>query len=647
MENQTSSNSNGCMENSMMTLLPVPQLPNVEGWTKKLNNLLSERKDNVREIYIIVIARKMARLFEYFKKLGYLDFLDDYNYKVITEHAVPLCLDRINDEDLIIIIDDLIIYGETVETVSDQIYYLTSQKSKVFALAATKWSEKLNLRNADLIFPNPNENKDKCYFLDEELIPAFTARNSKFILSMKGSIDIEHTILKISNLKKNTIENLNNQLEGSLKKIFFQDIVYEVVHSLNGEIVKSITVVLNKNKNNLINNDFNKLRFFIGDDFLKIVSYAPNIWKQNDLDINIGKIYGIQELDFCLKLIVDKLNQLSTNQERKVTDIDSLFYKLSFDRRVDLTKIVWSNYLLSFLNVLFFKSKINESLTPILGNDFILEIDSNDINLLIGKELSNIVLPQLNNVINKNDGFIKISYKNNIEENLLKEPLIPAEGRDNYEYLKLLNIHQSIDPEMALSLIFYRLRNEFGLINNRLRREDKIRVGESFESLYESLNTFFDHDNLMMRIHKWIDERIDLGVVVPKYDFFYDRFGERNWRRFFRSGEREDVLEDLSRISIDLIKNYFKTEPTKVITLQNFIKIINNSYESFIKVFYKNQFDLIFNLYLNDVHKDKMIENVGIYLWNYLIASNIIKPDITNNWKSAEINYDSKKGNYV
>ena len=87
---------------------------------------------------------------------------------------------------------------------------------------------------------------------------------------------------------------------------------------------------------------------------------------------------------------------------------------------------------------------------------------------------------------------------------------------------------------------------EIGNIPNKTS-EDRIRVGETYDSLYKALEQFYPDKTLKKQIHRWIDTSIDLGSVVPKYEYQVSPLRNRMWRRCCKSGEREDRMTDIAK----------------------------------------------------------------------------------------------------
>lgn len=537
------------------------RLNTTDNWKRHLIAIVNRANSEGKVVVLITIARKMARLFEYYRKNdSNLNSLFDPsrtipNY-VITEHAVPLCLTNVDSKKTeIIILDDLIIYGDTVESVTENVYCLSGISPNIIAMAASSLVD-YKFRYGQLVYPVQEEvdGKDLDIISTEE-IPSFTAKNNWDIISLDKSIDLEHTILKI----KGNFSSLKDQQDKILKVIkekFKGCIVYAVSHKIpRGKKSLSISIILDKNSKYRINEDFAKLRIFIGDEGISITAYTPNYWDESLLEDGTIR-YGISTLNNIWDEVRSRLMSIKTAESLEVKDIQTRRIVRDFKLRIEQTAVVIANYLLSFESVMIVKSLLRDALTEIIGQSPIFEISSGDMSLLMGVKIAKKYQPLLQEVIDKDSIQRLYTYNKTLEEDVRINPLIPSDKLEEYRKEKVQYCHLSSSVQMALTLIFYRLWKSFGLVNNRVR-EDRVKVGETFESLYETLSLFFSKDNLLEEIHKWIDTNIDLGVVVPKYEFFIDRLGYRVWRRYFRAGEREAVMTDIARAALCLITDSF------------------------------------------------------------------------------------------
>lgn len=537
------------------------RLNTTDNWKRHLIDFVNNANKEGKSVVLIAIARKMARLLEYYrKKDSKLDLLFAEtspvpNY-VITEHAVPLCLAKVNPQSTeVIILDDLIISGDTVESITEQVYHLSGIHPNIIAMAAM-YSSNNKFQFGQILYPVYAESNHKHPdIIDKEDMPAFTAKNNWDIISLDKSIDLEHTILKI----KGSFSYLKDQQDKILKVIkekFKGSIVYAVTHKVpGGKKALSISIILDKNSKYRINEDFAKIRIFIGDEGISITAYTPNYWDESLLE-DITVRYGISVLNSIWDEVRSGLMSINTFESSEAKDIRSRRIARDFKLRIEQTAVVIANYLLSFESVMIVKSLLQDALSEIIGQIPFFEISSNDMSLLTGPKIASKYQPFLQESLSQDDFKRFIVYNNTLEEDVRIKPLIPSEKMEDYRKEKLQMCTLSSSVPMALTLVFHTLWKSFGLVNNSVR-EDRVKVGETFESLYDILSLFFSKENLLEEIHKWVDSNIDLGVVVPKYEFFIDRLGYRVWRRYFRAGEREAVMTDIARAALCLTTDAF------------------------------------------------------------------------------------------
>lgn len=460
------------------------------------------------------------------------------------------------DTTEVIIVDDLIVFGDTVESVYENVYCLTKIKAKIVAMAASQRFHN-SLRSKNVVYPNLDD--ASCPdILPDFLIPAYTARNSWDIISMRHSIDLEHTILRVNIDSHMVQEKIADKLRDALSNVFPEESVYIVTHTIPFSHKKtySVSVVFHKNGENIINNDFSKLRFFISDSEIRIVSYAPNIWDIPLMEVNSLR-FNTERLSNIWLTLRDTLTSVSISEDSESkTEFDDKFILGELMSRVELSGVVMANYLVSFDNICVKKNKLSKVFELAFGTKPQFEINREDLDLIIGTKLSNEIVPELENAFENATSEVSVIMRTMLSQEDISTPLIPQLEMDNYKEERILDVFMTANVYSALSLIFNRLSVKFGLID--VRREDRIKVGETFSSLLNILSNRYTQDDLVEYVHRWIDSRIDLGVVVPKYEYTIGSLGFRIWRRYFRAGEREDTMMGIARAATIIGSNKFK-----------------------------------------------------------------------------------------
>lgn len=629
----------------------IPSLPTDKEWISHLVCAISEADKMGKRVVVIAVARKMARLLEYHvskdSELKRLLSPGVKNHEIITEHAIPVTLiGRSSSDTEVIILDDLIVFGDTVETISETVFFLTGIRPKIIAMAASDKASLYYFRG-DMVYPvkgfENNDNPAKLGILSDKEISAFTAKNSWDIVSLKKSIDLEHTIFKILISKKQAAA-YSNLLTSVLKSKFPTDIVYEVSHILpsTGEEVKSVSLCFQGSKKLFPGNDFSKLRFFIGDDCLRIISFSPNIISEEEINGNGTFVFCSDNLTKCWNVYKHKVDSIHVPCP---LGFDEVLHKIMYDDfkiRREHSQIVWANYLMSFRNVLLIKEKIISALNEVMGSEPKLEIDADDLSLLLGREMREEFCGYLQCAMADNLAPFDTSAIKTYPEDILNAPLIPRDSEKEYSQRRLLAVHLRGNVHEGLSLIFYRLWRDFGFINN-IGREERIRIGETFDSLYKIFSVFYPKEGLREDIYRWIDSRIDLGVVVPKYEYFVDNYGIRNWRRYFRAGEREDLMIDIAKVAKSIMVQ--KIGYSKVVSFAWFEKEVASLINS-VNEEYPHQADM--KIFKDGVHRAAS-KNVPLafHLWVFMVILGILRLVGSSDWGEAALDSsDEIKGQF-
>lgn len=632
------------LESKYTTILPSDRL-----WIDCLCELVESSISRGLKVVIIAIARKMARLFEYYSlkdsKLKNLIEKNANSIYVITEHAIPTVLSGASEQDTdVFVIDDFIVYGDSVETISDNVYYLSGIKPQIIAIGA---SDQTNFTPTGgvIVFPNPDskDSEEKKCIITSELVPAFTARNSWNIISLKEPIDLEHTIFEMD-LDRKQYESAIANMKTWANEIFPNSTIYEIRHKIpnsNDEAV-NVTICTDSYKDRVRNNDFNKIRIFIGESKLCIVSYSPNIWDENELQ-NVKDIFIFSELNKAWSVYCSALNNISYTSREKGNDIFEDMFERRFKLRLDLCRVVWANYLKSFENALIFKKELNSLANKIcevsydskLCSQKELIIDQTNLDWLIGESLRPLIFPLLQNSLRHDYADCNISGPADFE--IQNDPLLPENELESYNSDKASLALMCPGVDMTLSLIFYKLWSKYGLINTK-EKEDRIRIGETYQSLIKYLRHFYSRGDLKKNINRWIDERIDLGIVVPKYEPTYATLGRRIWRRYFRPGEREDIMVDVARLCAIISEEYSENSS---ISFEEFSELIVPELDRICKLS-NNQISLdclnrgLFKRGYKISDKNS-IEVIPDILWLYMILTGAFDLPSSLSWKEAKV----------
>lgn len=631
----------------------ITPLPSDILWIDRLRAVVVESISNGLNVVIIAIARKMARLFEYYAETdsGLRHLLKENRTKVsvISEHAILTVLAGATETDTeVIIVDDFMVYGDTVETVSENVFYLTGIRPKVIAIGS---SDKANYSPlwCDLVFPDPKSEsqEERSCIIGNSAIPAFTARNSSKIISLKEPIDLEHTIFNL-NITPGQYAKAAENMENWVREVFPKETVYTIRHKIpfTDDEAINVTVCISPTDKRKRNNDFNKLRFFLGNDKISIVSYSPNIWEVNEL-AGEKDLFIYSELNSVWKIYDSALRKTSISREEPISDIFDGMLERQFKLRLELCRVVWANYLKSFENALIFKNELERLASRIVKIDSpglvqstwetseTFRINKGNLEWLIGDRYLSRIYQLLEGSLRHSVPDCEIEKPG--EYDIDQDPLMSDENMTRYNSDKASYSLMSPGVDTTLSLIFHNLWRNYGLIPKG-GREEKLRIGETFHSLAKQLQFIYKSGDLQKNIHRWIDQRIDLGIVVPKYEYTYASLGRRIWRRYFRPGEREDVMVDVARLCVKATEEYYKDSP---ISLDDFAKDIV-PYVSVITHHSEDQVTLdCFREGLfqkasdaSEIHSDRTL---ALIIWTYMILLGAYSLPSPFSWKKVEV----------
>lgn len=543
-----------------------------EKWKDKLYSYLKEAQSEGKKVILVAMSRKMPRLFEWMKINMGLDLTDCI---FLTEHSIPFyfpAIKNINDYK-VYVFDDAIYYGSTLENVASNINWLTNEKIQIDAIV-----KKENIKRRFIYSIEPEDGRE----IETSFIPFYTSANSERIISLRKPLDMEYPIFTIEKEGIGTLLETKD-VEACLKACFPEAFVYRITHvdfTVKGEerLIHNYTVLFKTRSNGgHYNNDFCKLRFYVGDNHFHVVSYAPNVI--DDLCLVPDSILFNQTQ---FKEVWNKVAEAAVicpHERTEQGDVLSFdIQKNEYELRRKRSLTVWANYLSSFSSLLSQKKQILTFLNKIgIADNFIVKKD--DLQLLLGplladeicKLLMDIYMSEVGDLFNICDSQRKVTITRSIPEGYV----VDYDKRNNSFWFRCKSL------PLALSYMFTNQHFHIGLAS--MTREpdnfEKLRFGVSYESMYSELSSYFKDENLSENIHRWIDKRIDEGIVVPKYerikidDNYY-------WKRLFRAGENEDNLVKIARICLYVMSCIEERENSFTIDegdFENILSIIWNS----------------------------------------------------------------------
>jgi hypoxanthine-guanine phosphoribosyltransferase len=471
----------------------------IERWYAELSKHVELSLQEQKKVVVIALSRKMPRVLglmenQFLSSEGKsMSFLK--GCEVTTEHAIPFVLHQ-GDEQEVIILDDIMNTGDTVQTVVDDINKFTGNEPVIFSLiqsAAVKPIKGVRSCISGLVVSK--EQLSGCF----ELI-------TQMILERGLPIDMEYPILCL-NSKANS--NVYNRLPDTLRGAYPKSIQYRVSHVSSDNYV----LILEEETNKFYNNDFAKLRFYENEGKVKVVSFSANVLSEYDL--RQENMFENPIYNHLWKIVWEEAYQKRMKEDNGQAQ----------SSRIYRTLVVWANYLHSLSS--FNRNKKNFS----LDTDDEFKVVLEDLTLILGESLAKQMLLEVNDIIRK--GEISPSTRE-----FLRVPICLVNERISkaYDFYKYAICRKSATVDAALHAIFMmagELQKRAELLTPPLN--DDTPIQESFVSLVNSLRKGFGYMSLSPEeIYQWIDRKIDEGKVVPRYERVGDEAGNAYWKRYFK-----------------------------------------------------------------------------------------------------------------
>lgn len=516
-----------------------------------------------RNVVVIAMSRKMPRLLNWITKFFNNPLAD--NVTVITEHAIPFLYQTLKDKR-IVVIDDAMYYGTTLENVTENIAWCTGRTDiEVFPIIKRK-----NTRSFQYAKLNP------CKEIEEDEIPFYTTRNARNILSLGIPMDMEYPIVSFTKEEGSHISI--EDMESFLKECFPGKEIYPVKHQVydsqqNRYIPQtSFTILLDSNQKKR-NPDFSKLRLYISEYNVQVVAYSPFIIPAEQLEyhsdqIEFGPYFNEiwQELLEAAQPIVKSNLEIDSHVQ---TDTMSEEYK----RRRLRSLVVSANYLESFCTLLQYRNELHQFLEK---SGYLSEpcLSTQDLMYLFGPELCEDIKDKLIYAWQTEEQTDHVCSFNNqlLTQHIVN--LIPAAFEGGYAEKNRIAWNNVENVSAALSVMFSNLHFNIGLASIDNMNFDKLCFGESFGSINFELAPFMKSGNLLKDIHAWIDQEIDKGCVAPKYELI-NIDGICCWKRLFRAGENENSLIKTARLAFYAMDRMEKALNTKYVSQKQMEEILS------------------------------------------------------------------------
>lgn len=497
-------------------------------WSEDLSKTIKLSLSANKKVYIIALSRKMPRFFKWYLKNassddtnGLVRLLRDERVELTTEYAIPVIFGRntekLSDKVKGIIADDVILFGATVNRVSLAWMSMTGTTPDVSSVfRSDRGVLASRLENMRLLSMDRIPLKDM-----DDPIKMISGR----IMRSSLPVDIEYPILYLDRPYNEVKDYIKNRKPDGWT-------IYDIKSSLIDDAEESCTILLDGGRFNGFDNDFAKVRLFKADNGCCLELIAPNTLRVDSL--KDSGLFGLSDNREYIEAWSEIFKAVSVDADYTAMNWmgSSSLLASSLNESKLNTLNVWANYLLALSTFMpHFDNFIPEGARP--------DVDVNDLSLILGKEYADRVKPLIDSIING-----KLTCKVSRPVVVLPFYVNPADKKELY----LEKITSVLDPRASIE---DNLDNLFGVsyyaspIFDDMSKASILShhsFGESYESLDSHLRRIhYNVDNKVVRIHSWIDLRIDESRIAPKYEMVTGSDGEVYFRRFFLCGSLSPV----------------------------------------------------------------------------------------------------------
>ncbi len=494
------------------------------------------------EPYIVALSRKGPRLLEC------LFGNELMRYRVVTEYALPFLFKQLskhpNIQYDILIVDDAIYFGSTLYGVYEEILFY-QKKYKV----NLKINAYVAIKSQDAIDYNFNIVCD--YTVPSGYSHYFAKNVMSVIRGLHTSMEVDYPRICYTMTECVDIDKLYDKIENN-----YPGSVYKVKNKEN----TSINILLKP----VSGSYFNKIRIFVDDNNVHVITMTPRMI--SDSEESIGQLFvNTNEIlsGFWYELFHGYLEPLNE-------------YEPNIGRSVKKVLVALANYIYSFNTYLGERSILEDLLEDVTGGIKEMSFRYDDMKYLLGTNplcehftelLNSFLINGVNSLLDYRINLMKFSH-NEVYESL------NFPEKEERETLQLHNMHMirnSRNQSQALSAIFF---NQTLLVERWSRKKElcnaeRLHFGYTFQSIQYLLGKYARYEQVIdnaIKLHEWIDKRIDQGCIVPQY--IIDS-SNGVWTRVFRPGENEEiVLSHLARWVL-AVYNYVKDKSGEQVNKQS------------------------------------------------------------------------------
>ena len=506
----------------------------IKHWWNSLNDQIDMSIKLGHKVILIAISRKMPRIFDWVESVWIPSIIDADEHRkytgqierikmigLVCEHAIPFILasDTAENDD-IIVIDDVIIRGNSMKDVTEDIYAFTKKKPYISAIYI---SELCKHAFSNAVF----KERDKVELVRKDDIKDVVDTLCNCIKSCALPMEMEFPIFHVASKFDSLREAMDKG--NSESRYANYSIEHRSVDIISGKEItlRNFSVILEHELKWSLNHDYPKVRLFEkmeGSSCLEVS--APRVIKVSDTQS--AELFVNAPYKKLWNIILESIN----TPLGKCVDNDEARERVS--KRRALTLAVWANYLFSF------SVGMNACLKTSILKKFPEqpEVSEKDIVLLLGKENASVITGLLNEI-----GRERVTEPLIFEKYFDTDMYISEESvREKYEdarYFASLNF-DSID--VALTHLFQVHQNPTMMkLKDDWSNEFRLPyLGETISSLETLMRyRYMDEEkSFAVALNKAMDKGIDEGRISPFYSQVESSGGSICWRRFYRGGAR-------------------------------------------------------------------------------------------------------------
>lgn len=512
-------------------------------WKGSFEHLAQGLMDEGKKVTFVAMSRKMPRLIERVNQQFTYGELKNFHF--VSEQVLPYTLSHFDAErQRIVIADDAMYYGSTINRISGYIRALTSVKPYVLPVAISKVVGALDHAEVQRTEENTIRVQD---------IPFLTTQNAEWILRLNRPIDVEFPILHFDIASAPAKEGV--RMEKVLEENFPNNEIYTIEHHVLDarKPVRNYNVLPEQGSTfDRWNKDFCKMRFFVSDQSIQVAVYAPGILPETVLN-DSQPLFSDERIQHLWEDI--KSYQVKSWPESLPGEFEKEVlvnrFQSAYATQCVRSKIIWANYLASYLYLLEQKDAIIRTITSMYGEEVAKQgnFDIEDMRLLLPSDKVVSLTASLNRYYNEGSKTGSVFY--GLHSSVLaNQELVPEEYFNDYTQTVRRGLQRCRTADEALSVVFssqHFFINDGRLTNDTLQRTQRLGFGITYTTLENKLSFPVGIGGLWKSIHKWIDKNIDEGTVKPKYERVVVD-GNAYWLRMFRAGENEDSYTKLRRL---------------------------------------------------------------------------------------------------